>query len=261
MIGDERRMKSYKFQVKSYWPLAKRLRGAEFSNFSLFTFHSQLTRLRRGFTPLQPDQQPATHHDFRRFFHPFYSGRQAVRVVTGFTLLEMVVALGVFSGVMIIAFGIAISINTAQFKASRIQIVQDDLRFALESMTKEMRTGVEFQPSDGIGGLSNGYGTIVFKRRDGFYITYCRRTGSGAIWKIAKKPGPGVTDCSDPSAQAVTGDDVTIEALTFYLTGDTPGVGDGQPRITISLRAKSADPKLVSTFNIQTTVTQRLRDY
>lgn len=215
MIGGERRMKSYTFKVQRYGrPLAERFREAEFRNSSLFTFHFQLPRLRRGFT-----------------------------------LLEMVVALGVFSGVMIIAFGIAISIQNAQFKASRIQIVQDDLRFALESMTKEMRTGKDFQ--------SPAPGEINFTRTGGHtneIVAYCFR--SGAIWKVV-----GSTDCHGAGAQAVTGDDVTIEALTFYLVGDATGANDGQPRITIALKARSASPKLVSTFNIQTTVTQRLRDY
>ena len=175
----------------------------------------------------------------------------------GFTLLEMVVALGVFSGVMIIAFGVAIAINNAQFKASRIQIVQDDLRFALESMTKEMRTGVNFQASKLAGGLSNGYEQITFRRSDGVQVTYCRQSPTDAMRKIIGV----VTDCDDPNAQAVTGDDVAIEALTFYLVGENAGATDGQPRITISLKARSASPKLISAFSIQTTVTQRLRDY
>src|SRR3990167_9895129 len=92
----------------------------------------------------------------------------------GFTLLEMFVALGVFSVIMVIAFGIAISMNNAQFKASRIQIVQDDLRFALESMTKEMRTGTNFQGSDSVG--NNGYRKNTFRRSDSVDITYCRRS-------------------------------------------------------------------------------------
>ncbi|OHA08411.1 MAG: hypothetical protein A3A44_00205 [Candidatus Sungbacteria bacterium RIFCSPLOWO2_01_FULL_60_25] len=216
-------MKRYKFGVQSFFPQAKRLRGAERGHSSFIIWHSAFPR------------------------------RGARR---GFTLLEMVVALGVFSGVMIIAFGIAISINNAQFKASRIQIVQDDLRFALESMTKEMRTGTNFQGSDSVG--NNGYRKITFRRSDSVDITYCRRSFTDAIRKIT---GGGTTDCSDSSAQAVTGDDVTIEALTFYLIGATPGAGDGQPRITVSLRARSADPKLLSSFSIQTTVGQRLRDY
>ena len=175
----------------------------------------------------------------------------------GFTLLEMVVALGVFSVIMVIAFGIAISMNNAQFKASRIQIVQDDLRFALESMTKEMRTGTNFQASEPVIGLSNGYEKITFRRSDGVMITYCMRSGASRIRKITD----GTTDCSTASAQPVTGGDVTVEALTFYLTGAAAGAGDGQPRITVSLKARSENPKLVSTFSIQTTVSQRIRDY
>lgn len=196
-------------------------------------------------------QSPCRYSSFFIHHLSFFPRPQAR---AGFTLLEMVVALGVFSAVMLIAFGVAIAINNAQFKASRIQIVQDDLRFALESMTKEMRTGMDFRPGDFAGGRAR---KMTFRRSDGVDVTYCRRNAIDAIRKITG----GGTNCADSNAQAVTGDDVTVEALTFLLVGEQAGANDGQPRITISLKARSADAKLVSTFNIQTTITQRLRDY
>src|SRR3989344_7181605 len=46
-------MQNYKFKVQSYRWLAKRLGGVEFRNFSLFTFHSQLTPSQNGFTAIE----------------------------------------------------------------------------------------------------------------------------------------------------------------------------------------------------------------
>ena len=62
------------------------------------------------------------------------------------------------------------------------------------------------------------------------------------------------------SGAPVTDDAIAVEQLVFYVIGNALGPSDGQPRITIALRASSADPILATTFRIQTTVTQRLRD-
>lgn len=169
----------------------------------------------------------------------------------GFTLLEMLIALGIFAVVMIIAVGAVLSLQQAQAKASRIQDMQDNLRFTVESMTKEMRTGTDFLPSGVIGGLPNGYGQLVFTRSDGVQIGYC--SASNAILKMTS-----TINCA--SGAPVTDDGIIVEQLVFYVIGNALGPSDGQPRITISLRAISANPILATTFRIQTTVSQRLRD-
>ena len=169
----------------------------------------------------------------------------------GFTLLEMLIALGIFSVVMIITVGAVLALQQAQVKASRIQDMQDNLRFSVESMTKEMRTGTDFLPSGAISGLPNGYDQLVFTRSDGVQIGYCRT--SNAIRKMT-----AIINCT--SGAPVTDDAIAVEQLVFYVIGNALGPSDGQPRITIALRASSADPILATTFRIQTTVTQRLRD-
>lgn len=169
----------------------------------------------------------------------------------GFTLLEMLIALGIFSVVMIITVGAVLALQQAQVKASRIQDMQDNLRFSVESMTKEMRTGTDFLPSGAISGLPNGYDQLVFTRSDGVQIGYCR--ASNAIRKMT-----AIINCA--SGAPVTDDAIAVEQLVFYVIGNALGPSDGQPRITIALRASSADPILATTFRIQTTVTQRLRD-
>ena len=51
-----------------------------------------------------------------------------------------------------------------------IQNIQDNLRFGLESMTKEIRTGKNFLPA---GGNAPAYTALTFVRSDGAPITYC----------------------------------------------------------------------------------------
>jgi prepilin-type N-terminal cleavage/methylation domain-containing protein len=67
--------------------------------------------------------------------------RRGSRLPAGFTLLEMIVSLGVFSAAILIILGAILSINDAQKKMINIQAVEDNLRFALDTMSREIRTG------------------------------------------------------------------------------------------------------------------------
>jgi len=62
----------------------------------------------------------------------------------GFTLLEMLVSLAVFSVALLIIMVTLFSVFNAQRKAIAIQNAQDNLRFAFEHMTKEIRVGRVF---------------------------------------------------------------------------------------------------------------------
>lgn len=168
----------------------------------------------------------------------------------GFTLLEMVVSLGIFSVVIVTAIGAMLSVQGAQVKAANIQTIQDNLRFALESMTKEMRAGTAFRPFAGGGQQFDG---LTFTRSDGSDVGYC--FSAGALRKISGSS----SDCSVSSA--VTSEDIVVEDVTFYVIGQAPGRSDGQPRITIALQARSQDVRLATSFRVQTTVTSRVRDF
>lgn len=169
----------------------------------------------------------------------------------GFTLIETVFALGIFAVVVVLAVGAALAINNAQLKAVGIQVLQDNLRFALESITKEMRTGSAFQPAVVLG--PSAFGQISFIRKDGVVVAYC--LANGAIEKAT-----GGAACPSAASSPVTGDDIAVEALVFYVIGHSPGSGDGQPRLTVTLRASPRDPRFASTFRLQSTVTPRVRD-
>lgn len=160
----------------------------------------------------------------------------------------MVVSFGIFTVVIVTAIGAVIAISGAQVKAANIQNIQDNIRFALESMTKEMRTAKSFVPS---GGSAPAYTVLSFTRSDGTQVTYCAQ--NLALVKIT-----GGGSCSGGSA--VTGDGINVDQLVFYVVGHVAGISDGQPRITVSLRASSRDARFATTFRLQTTVVQRERD-
>src|SRR3990167_8333744 len=61
-----------------------------------------------------------------------------------FTLLEMLIALTIFTIAVFIAVSTLFSITNVQKKIIAKQSAEDNLRFAFESMTKEIRTGKIF---------------------------------------------------------------------------------------------------------------------
>jgi prepilin-type N-terminal cleavage/methylation domain-containing protein len=84
----------------------------------------------------------------------------------GFSLIEMVVALMIFSIVAVVALGALVKIISTNKKAQTLQDSITNLNFALETMTREMRVGTYFRcvnSADGtIGTLpSNNYGHIA----------------------------------------------------------------------------------------------------
>lgn len=169
---------------------------------------------------------------------------------SGFTLLEMVVSIGIFSVLITITIGAVIAINKAQLKASNIQTVVDNIRFSLESMTKEMRTATDFQPRVPLA-HPQAYAELYFTRSDGTISGYC--VEANALKKVT-----GAPVCA---GSAVTSEDIVVENITFFVIGQDAGPTDGQPRITIFLTARSSDTRLETNFHLQTTITPRIRDF
>ena len=66
----------------------------------------------------------------------------------GFTLLEMIVAVGVFALLTSLSVGSLLMLTGTQKKAASLQSIQDNLRFALEAISKDIRFGDQYYCSD-----------------------------------------------------------------------------------------------------------------
>ena len=62
----------------------------------------------------------------------------------GFTLIEMIVSLAIFSIVAVVALGALMKIISANKKAQSLQSAMTNINYALESMSREMRVGSNF---------------------------------------------------------------------------------------------------------------------
>lgn len=169
---------------------------------------------------------------------------------SGFTLVEIIVALSVFLIVMTISMGSIIGIFDANRKGEAQKTVMNSLNFVVETMSREMRYGKNYLclpagvpncPSASSDAIS--FDTMLSGVSEP--ITYY--FNAGTIMKIQN----GV-------ALPVTGPEITITTLQFYVQGNDPAPATTQPRVRIRLHGYAgSNPKNQSDFRIQTVVSQR----
>lgn len=172
----------------------------------------------------------------------------------GFTLLEMIISMGVFAVAVLIAVSSLLALTNAQRKALVFQSTQDNLRFAMEAMTRDIRTGNfyycganldDIPPTASFKDCSSGGPSLNFTNVSGQRITYQNLDN-----RIQKSQDGG-------NFQSLTSSDVGIEYLTFYVIG-SPDDDEFHPRITIVARGVSGSGSSISELSLQTTVSQRV---
>jgi prepilin-type N-terminal cleavage/methylation domain-containing protein len=171
---------------------------------------------------------------------------------SGFTLLEMLISISLFTIVVTIAFTALLSILDVNEKAKTIKLVVNNLGMAMESMTREIRVGYQYtcdetSPSDS-GNDCGDYDD------PGTSIALKTSTGADVQYAFSNETIERTTDFGAPVD--ILGSDVVIESLKFYVHGSEPG-DEIQPRVLIVLKGSVAHPNLNTEFNIQTTVSQR----
>lgn len=168
----------------------------------------------------------------------------------GFTLMEMIVAAGIFSVVITIALAGFINILDMQKRADAIRTAYDNVDFIMEIMSREIRTGTEYC-KNGCNLLSDFNFTNANKDKT---VTY--RLNGNKI-EIAVTVAGGIPP-TDPDFDLFNPPNVEINNLEFKVTGIS-FVGDEiQPMVTIIIQAEVVLKQGNKVqLNLQTTVTQR----
>ncbi|MBI4094335.1 MAG: prepilin-type N-terminal cleavage/methylation domain-containing protein [Candidatus Liptonbacteria bacterium] len=168
----------------------------------------------------------------------------------GFTVVELLVAIGLFGVIVAIAMGGFARALRTERQVTALVAANTNVSVVLEEMARELRTGLDFC----IGGcispeerrelrFVNGRGEEVFYRLENDAVV---REMAGGV----------------RGAERLTSANVAVQGLFFLLTGHESG--DGYPaRVTILLAVspKSADPALRdNVIYLQTTVSARALD-
>ncbi len=173
----------------------------------------------------------------------------------GFTLLELIVSIGLFMVVVTIAMSAYLSLISLNRKAQATNDVVSNLSFVIESMSRSIRTGTAYSCNGGTNCWPNGLNTFSFTDENGQRVTY--RLNGGANPSVGSCLGNGV--CDDSTAQVLTDPRINVTNLKFY----TQGVGnnDGlQPRVLFTVTG-IITPEVGATpvsFTIESSATQRL---
>lgn len=174
---------------------------------------------------------------------------------SGFTLIELIVALGLFAIVMTITTGAYLIMIGINRQAQAVATGVDSLSFALETMTRTIRTGTGYSCSSNPGaGVDCTSGWGVFSVTDANGDDEKFSLSSGAIQETTNGGTPvALTDAQE----------VKVTSLTFYAYGTKPESSNDyeQPRVTISISGTvSSGPGKTEPFTIETLATMRGSD-
>lgn len=182
----------------------------------------------------------------------------------GFTLLEMLVAIFIFTIVVTVAASAIINIINVNRKSRELQTVMGNINLAIESLSRDIRFGSNYScnnstalyPDVATDCSGNGVEQISLARNGQRIVYNLFRDplagGKGKLVKTVYDPGPPVSTISND----MTSTEVDITKLAFYVVG--VGGSNPHPRVLITLsglvKFTTGEP---TTFSIQTTVAQR----
>lgn len=181
----------------------------------------------------------------------------------GFSLIEMMVAVALFSIVMLVSSTALLALVDASRKAQALQSVMNNLNTALDGMVRAMRMGSTFHCGN-IGDRTTprdcptGDTLVAFEpfggdpdvAGDQWIYWYDEVAG-----RLYKSEDGGV------NGYALTAPEIQIDDMKFYVIGST--VGDTvQPKVVLTVRGTAGAEKIKTrtTFNIQAAAVQRALD-
>ena len=188
----------------------------------------------------------------------------------------MIVAVSVFTVVMVSSIGALLSIIDANRKAQSLRIVMDNLNFALESISREMRVGSNYYCSQSLlttssipgaqaCSLTGSYWTIAFysskictddSSKNIIYAYHFDGSNGGTIKKAEQSDICAIPISSSGYAPIVADDIKFTQGTVKVVTGS-----DIQSYAQFHFAGYSGVKEKNKTyFDLQTTVSQRLAD-
>jgi prepilin-type N-terminal cleavage/methylation domain-containing protein len=179
----------------------------------------------------------------------------------GFTLIEMLVSVAIFSIVMVMALGALLSLSEANRRAELLSAATSNFNSSLDSMSRSIRTGSVYHC--GAGTLTTTADCAVNGSNQFAFLSAQSQT---TVYKL------GTTECANglgcilrsqdggTSYISITSPDIVVSVLKFYVIGSTAG-DSVQPKV-VMLASGSATIKAgqQTQFNVQTSITQRIYD-
>ncbi|MDO8518529.1 MAG: type II secretion system protein, partial [bacterium] len=198
----------------------------------------------------------------------------------GFTLVEMLVSVAIFTVVMVIALGALLSLSAASRKVQTINTAVNNLSFAVDSMSRLIRTGLNYH-CGASGTMTQGQDCtivpqpyIAFQVVDGSLNGCVQGSACEVVYCLSSE---GSTDtcnssisctagsscsllrqicvggfCEEDDFAPITSSEVSVSSLSFYVIGAASG-DNIQPKVTMLISGIVPVTATKSTvFNLQT---------
>ena len=168
----------------------------------------------------------------------------------GFTLIELMVAVSIFTIVTVFALTALMRLADANDRAQALLTALNNLDFAMDHMSRTIRVGRFWscEPScDAVFGTDNIRFLDVARKE---YVEYWFiRAPEGGYGYVEKK--------YNNKTFAITAPEIDIKNLTFFVS---TGVLDAQPRVLILINGQTQVDGVAleeqETFNLQTSISQ-----
>lgn len=194
----------------------------------------------------------------------------------GFTLVEMIVATGIFGIIMTISIGSLLIIIDSNARAQSLNSAMTNISFAVDSMTRNIRTGYDYYCTtaaslNGNGNLPAGAtdpgGSNQDCTTDAKALVFTnQRTGERTAYRFIEPGGDGVIQQKVVTGSwvAITAGDVDIDRTEsqFRVSG-AEATGDiSQPQVDVIVKGEVLnDLNSVTRFSLQTSIVQRVLDF
>ena len=180
----------------------------------------------------------------------------------GFTLVELIVSVGLFTIVVTIAMTAYLRLITIDKAARATSDVVTNLSFVVDSISRSARTGTAYNCADTSGNCwPDGGNKFSFTNDLGKIVTYILvPTSTGNAIGECYDIGASIS-CNASSATIITDPRINILSMMFYVHG--VGSGDGtQPQVLFTVRGSiTTDANTVPVvFTLESAATQRFID-
>ncbi len=191
---------------------------------------------------------------------------------SGFTLIEVMISIGLFTVIMIIGITAILGVNNTYRKSRTMRSAVDNLSFVMEDMARNIRLGTNYRcvmsPED----------TNPIDIEDTLDGTNCRGIAFQPFWDpVLGDPSDQVIYYIDAETESIfkslEGDLSTSDAMNsvdikideevsgFTIFGASTNTDGEQPSVRIILSGSAVVAGNTTEFHLQTTVSQRLLDY
>lgn len=174
----------------------------------------------------------------------------------GYTLLELIVSVGIFSIIMLIVTSAYLMLIHLDRKARATSDVITNLTFVVESMSREIRTGTNYRCNTTGTNCTSGGTSFRYSdsRSPSRTITYALQTNA----QTQKGQVMVTVDSGTPVTSSLTDPRVDVNVLTFYVRG--VGTADSlPPHVTFVMQGSiEPEPGEIVEFSLQGSATQRL---